>query len=98
MTTQGNLKPAPASGQQLERHPDVVRQLTYTPREVCTRLQISRPTYYVQRRRGTFPIPEILPRVSPRAVRFSVALVERYVSGASAPRVGRGRHGRRIAR
>lgn len=48
-------------------------------------LQISRSHLYEQMARGTFPIPELLPRVA-RGPRFTGEDVERYLANREARR------------
>ena len=51
---------------------------------LCDLLHISQRTFYEQRAAGTFPIPEIEPRIGRRA-RFAGELVRRYLAGELQP-------------
>lgn len=56
---------------------------TCTVADVCRILQISQGTFYLQRRRGTFPIPELSPPVDSRP-RFAGIHVQQYLEGRTA--------------
>jgi predicted DNA-binding transcriptional regulator AlpA len=72
------LKPAPMLSS--ERVPKVC-----TVSDVCRALNISERRFYELRAEKTFPIPEILPRLT-RGPRFRGTDVELYIEGAFAPR------------
>lgn len=52
--------------------------------EVCRLLKISRAQFFALRQQGTFPIPEILPRLD-RRPRFSGDAIRRYLAGEMKP-------------
>lgn len=52
--------------------------------QLCRLLQISRRTYYEQKALGTFPIPEIEPRIGGRS-KFSGELIRRYLASELKP-------------
>lgn len=58
-----------------ERLPKVL-----TVKDVCRVLNISLAQFYLLKRKGTFPIQELLPKVT-RGPRFAGADVQRYLDG-----------------
>lgn len=57
---------------------------TCTLADLCRILQLSRGTLYAHLKNGTFPIPEIEPRIG--HPRFSGADVQAYLAHRAAPR------------
>lgn len=55
-----------------------------TVADICRLLRLSARTFYEQRAAGTFPIPEIEPRIG-RRPRFAGELVRRYLAGELKP-------------
>ena len=53
---------------------------TCTVADVCRLLHLSQRQFFTLRAAGTFPIPEVLPRLD-RRPRFSGELVRRYLAG-----------------
>ena len=54
---------------------------TCTITDLCRILQVSRGTLYAHLKAGTFPIPEIQPRIG--QPRFAGAMVQAYLDGGS---------------
>lgn len=55
-----------------------------TVEQLCDLLHVSQRTFYEQRAAGTFPIPEIEPRIG-RRPRFAGEQVRRYLAGEFQP-------------